>query len=138
MKDKKKSSSFRGKVVSSFEKQKEAKGGRGYLNLPKGVKLFRFPDDARSFKMDFLPYEVTNAKHPELNEAEGIAVQGSLWYRSPFKVHSNVGSDNETVVCPRTFGKKCPICEYQREIIKKGADKEEFKLLNILVLVNRH
>lgn len=125
---KEKHSTFRGKIVSSAQKQKEGRG-RGYLELPKGIKIFRLPDNTRTFSLDFLPYVVTNQKHLERNDAKEWAMPGDLWYRSAYKIHKNVGSENETVVCPRTVGKKCPICEYQRKRIKEGADKEEFKLL---------
>lgn len=124
---KEKKTSFRGKVVSSSERQKE-RGGRGYLNT-KGVKVLKLPEDERTFTLDILPYRVTNERHLERNDADQVALPGSMWYRSPIKVHRNVGTENESVVCPRTIGKKCPICEYQLKRIKEGADKEEFKLL---------
>jgi hypothetical protein len=125
----KKTNSFRGKVISSAQKQKESKGGRKYLDLPKGVKMLKIPEGLRSFTLDFMPYEVTNKKHLERDDAAGVAVPGTLWYRSPLRIHKNVGSDSETVICPRTIGKPCPICEYQVKRIREGADKEEFKLL---------
>jgi len=118
---------FRGKVVRSAHKQKE-KGKGGYLNIPKGVSLLKLPEDERTFELDFLPYIVTSEKHMELDAKEGVAVKGSLWYRSQFKVHRNVGVDNKSVICPTTVGKKCPICEHRVKRIKDGADKEEFKL----------
>ncbi len=121
--------SFRGKIVTSSDKQKEARGGRSYLNLPKGVDMFKFPENVRSFQLDFLPYIVTNPKHLDRNETIGVATPDTIWFRSAFKVHRNVGQDNASVICPATFGKKCPICEYRVKRIKEGADKEEYKLL---------
>lgn len=125
---KEKKNSFRGKIVSSAHRQKESKG-RGYLNLPKGIKLLKLPEDIRTFTVDFLPYKVTSGKHPERNEENGIATQNSLWYRLPYRVHQNVGANKERLVCPQTFGHRCPICEYQLKRIRAGANKEEFKLL---------
>jgi len=117
-------SSFKGKVISSAAKQKRM--SYGYLNLPKDVRVFSLVENTRSCKMDFLPYVITDAKHPEKDEKEGIATVGSQWYRRPFKIHRNVGSTaNETIVCPTSFGKKCPICEHLVKRIKEGADKEE-------------
>ena len=52
-----------------------------------------------------------------------------MWFRSSFKVHRNVGPDNETVVCPRTFGKSCPICEHREKRAKEGAEKDELREL---------
>jgi hypothetical protein len=126
---KEKKSNFKGRLVNSYKKQKEAKSGFGYFNLPKGVEMFKLPEDVRTFDLDFVPYKVTNERHLDRNAEEGFAIAGSLWYRSPIKVHRNVGADNETVICPTTVGKKCPICEYRIKRIKEGADKEEFKLL---------
>jgi len=128
---KEKKHSFRGVVVASAVSQRESKGARNYLEVPKGLKLFKFPEGVRSFKLDFLPYIVTSEKHPEKKVINGIPVAhpGTPWYRVPFKTHSNVGGNNESVICPKSFGHKCPICEYQLKRIKDGADKEEFKLL---------
>jgi hypothetical protein len=126
---KKEKSNFRGKIASSYKRQKESRGNFGYLNLPKGIEMFKIPEDVRNFQLDFLPYKVTNERHLDRNVEEQLALPGSLWYRSPIKVHRNVGADNESVICPTTIGKKCPICEYRVKRIKEGADKEEFKLL---------
>jgi len=120
---KKQKSSFKGKVISSSDKQRRT--SYGYLNLPKDVKVFSLAENTRSCKIDFLPYVVTSPKHPEQDKKEGIAIAGALWYRFPFKIHRNVGTANATVVCPTTFGKKCPICEHLIKRIKEGADKEE-------------
>lgn len=126
---KEKKSNFKGKIVSSYRRQKESRGSFGYLNLPKGVEMFKIPEETRSFSMDFLPYVVTSEKHIDRNNEDKLALPGSLWYRTAIKVHRNVGANNETVICPTTIGKKCPICEFRVKRIKEGADKEEFKLL---------
>ncbi len=49
-------------------------------------------------------------------------------------VHHNVGPNKASVVCPRTFGKPCPICEQKQNLLSnwpypKGSDesKEYFK-----------
>src|SRR5512139_3037857 len=105
-------STFKGKVVSSDQKQRSSKK-TPHLIIPKGIKLFKLPEGVRSFSVDFLPYIVSNEKHPERDDKYGVAIPGSPWYRLPYKVHTKVGVENESIVCPRPFGKKCPICEYQ-------------------------
>lgn len=125
----KKSTSFRGRIVSSYKKKKEERDNRGYLTLPKGVSSLKLPEDERSFQLDFLPYMVTAKRHPDYDAERGVATEGSLWFKLSLKVHKNVGTNNEAIVCPTTFGKKCPICEFRVKRIKEGADKEEFKLL---------
>jgi len=121
---KKKRSNFRGKVGKDAERQKRQASSYGYLNLPKGVNVFS-PEPGGRAKLDFLPYEVTDTQHPDLNKELEIAVQGSLWYKHPFKTHRNIGVDNESVVCLTSIGKKCPICEKRSELIRSGADKED-------------
>ena len=116
---KKKRSSFRGKV----KKDSQRGVGYGYLNLPKGVKVFN--PDSVTVKLDFMPYEVTDKKHPDRNVEDEIAVPGSLWYKRPFKIHRNIGVDNDKVVCLSSIGKACPICEKRSELIRQDADKED-------------
>lgn len=128
---KERSTSFRGKVVSSSERLRESKNTRVYLEVPKGIKTFKFPDNIKEFQLDFLPYIVTSKRHAERDDTPGeeVAIPGSLWYRAVVKTHKNVGGKEVTVACPKVYGLKCPICEYQVKRIKDGADKEEFKLL---------
>jgi len=43
-------------------------------------------------------------------------VQKTYW------LHRNVGANNESVICPSSIGKKCPICEHRAQMLKDGAD----------------
>lgn len=128
MRDKKKSN-FGDKVGRNVQHQRESKKSFGYLNLPKDMKVLQLEDGSQRIDLDFLPYVVTDEKHPDRDPQYDVAVVDSLWYRRPFKVHRNVGSENETVVCLRSVGKKCPICEYREKKQKDGADKEVIKEL---------
>lgn len=119
----KKKSSFRGKTTKDAQKQQNS--GFGCLNLPEGVELFVSETSKQGVKLDFLPYEVTDKRHPDRDEKLEIAVPGTLWYKRPYSVHRNVGADTETVVCLSSVGKPCPICEYKAKRKKEGADKEE-------------
>lgn len=120
-------SNFKGKVKKDTEKQKSSSGGRAYLNLPRGVKLYNVEADTRRVKLDFLPYVVSDKNHPNRDDKNEIALPGSLWWRRPIMVHGNVGAENERVLCLRSVGKKCPICEYQKKRYAEGAPKEETK-----------
>ena len=127
---KKTKSRFSGKVGKDVARQQREASSYGYLNLPKGVNVWSAKPGSRNVLLDILPYEVTSKKHPDRNEEEEIAVEGSLWYKSPIWTHRNVGAGNDTVICPLMTAKKpCPICEYRAKLQKQGADKEDIKAL---------
>jgi len=107
-------SSMRDRVrKNSAEAPKRGQGGS--LNLPDGVEWF---EEKKRIKIDILPYEVSVPNHPDGVEP------GELWYKMPYKIHFNIGSDNSAFVCPGTFRKKCPICEYRAQLARK-ADADE-------------
>lgn len=121
----KKKSSFRGKVHSDAQRSESNKFG--YLNVPKDQQFS--PEVDTKVMLDFMPYEVVDPHHPDRNDKDEVALVGDLWYKRSFKVHRNVGSDNNAVVCLTSFGKKCPICEYRSKRVKEGADKDELDAL---------
>lgn len=126
----KKKSNFADKVVHNTKHQKESNQRFGYLDLPKGISLLKFEEDTRDVELDIIPYNVTDEKHPDRDPDNDVAMPGTLWYRRPIKTHVvGTGSDRETIICPKSIGKKCPICDYQEKRRKEGADKEEIKTL---------
>jgi len=120
-----KKTNFKKAVKSNVEKQDRAESNYGYLNIPKGTPMYKTKEG--KVYIDIIPYVVTNPRH--MDRQDDIAEPGSLWYRSAFKVHRNVGVNNDTVICPAAFGKPCPICEYRNKRIAEKADKEETKAL---------
>lgn len=127
-KTKKKQSSFRGKVASNAQRTSKQGNSFGYLRLPKGLQYLS-PDPDGTVKLDFIPYIVTDAKHPD-RDTEGTATKGSIWWRRPFMVHRNVGIEPETVICLKSFGQKCPVCEFRAKRKADGATTEELKAYN--------
>lgn len=117
-------SSFRDKVLGNVKKQKTQSKQYGYLALPKGVNVFKETPGSR-VRLDFLPYTVVDYKHPDRDDELGIAVPGSLWYKRPFKLHRGIGVNRESIVCPTSIGKRCPICEYRQKLIKEGANWQD-------------
>ena len=103
----KKVSKFKNKVASNTKKQKKG-AAFGYLDLPKGIKIFKEPlkDTVR---LDIIPYTVTSKLHPDRDERNEVAIEGTLWYKRPFKIHRNVGQEKSTELCPISVKKKCPI-----------------------------
>ena len=119
MKTTKKKSNFRGRVATNSKKKpRGSAGGSSHLTLPKGVSLLTFEDNVKKIRMDFMPYEVTDAKHPDKEDAP----VGSLWYRRPYLLHRNIGADNKSYVCRQSVSGKCPICEYQKELFDTDKD----------------
>ena len=68
--------------------------------------------------------------HPDRDDKNGIATPGEWWYKLPFRIHKDVGVRNEKVVCPASFGKPCPICDYRAKLKKEDGDDDEIKALN--------
>ena len=137
----KKKSSFRGKVGTDAQRQKRSGASYGYLNLPKGVNVFSPKPGSKNVLLDFLPYIVSDPKHPDKDEKNGIALVDSLWYKRPFLTHRNIGADNDAVVCLNSVKKPCPICEHMAKMkVKEDVDKDDIKALkpskrNLYVIV---
>lgn len=124
---------YKSAVSRNVEKQRLEGRSYGYMNLPNGVDLFKESKETLNKKgrvlLDIIPYVISNKHHADLDPEVGIEV-GSLWYKTPFKVHRSIGAgDGETVVCPTTFGLPCPICELRKKRMIEGAEKEEIKAL---------
>lgn len=117
-------------VQRDAERQKQAASSYGFLRLPKGVPIFNVDGGSR-VKIDIMPYVVAMDNHPDKYEDEGIAMPGELWYKLPFKIHRNIGVENDAVVCPRSFGKPCPICEYREKRLKEGANWKDDEIKEI-------
>ena len=121
---KRKKSKFGANVVADVEKRKKETSSYGYLNLPKGLSMFK--ESEGKVLLDFIPYEVTDKHHSDYNpDGGGLTEMNQPWYKKPILVHPNVGADNQTVVCPKTIGKKCPICEEREQQFKDGVDKDD-------------
>jgi len=116
-------SSFKDKVMKDAERQQSRASSYGYLSLPKGVQVYS-PEPGSRVTLDFLPYVVTDDRHPDRDPEREIAMPDTLWYKRPFKVHRNIGAANDSVICPTSVGKRCPICEYRAKLMKEGAEKE--------------
>ncbi len=87
------------------------KSGFKYLNIPGNLKLYREEPETVA-KLDIIPYIVQNVKkHPESTH-----ISDDLWYRYPFYLHNNVGPDRQKIICPKTVGKPCPVCEEMQTI----------------------
>lgn len=120
---KKPKSMFGGRTRRSMEK---SKNDFGYLKVPSDMEVFK-AEGGTEVVFDILPYTVTDARHMDNKKYADDAVMGAPWWKRPLKVHKNVGPDEIKIICPTTFGKKCPICEYGTKRRKEGAEWDELK-----------
>ena len=127
---KKSSFSFKGRVGADNKKARSGGGGgtQKYLSLPKEIQLLNFDETVKKVQMDILPYIVTDKNHPDRDEQYEIAVEGSPWYKRPIRVHKDVGAKRERHICLASLGKKCPICEIQKELFDQGKKEEAVAL----------
>lgn len=125
---KRRKSKFRGKVGADAQRQRQQGAVYGYLNLPSGLQVFKDEPGKRA-TFDILPYVVTEKRHPDRDDEKGIAVPGELWYKRPFRIHRNVGVNNDAVVCPTSVGRRCPICDYRNKRMQEGAEQKEIDAL---------
>lgn len=98
------------------EKSTSSVGG-GLFDFSKaGIEEVEFwsPDKADSYKFDIIPYKVTDSNN--LDEVPA----GEEWYRKLLLVHYKVGPMRKNVVCPRSIGRNCPICEAVSEAYENG------------------
>ena len=111
----------------------KSRGGLDTLALPEGVELFK--PEKGTIEFDIIPYKVTADNHPEVKK-------GEIWYERTYMSHRNVGPEEKAIICPRTIGKRCPICEeYQRlnkdpnadEDVVKGLRAKERELFNVVM-----
>ena len=73
---------------------------------------------------------VTDSRHPDRDPETNTAMKGTQWYRRPFMIHRNIGVDQDMVVCLKSFGKKCPVCEFRAKRKRDGASNDELKAYN--------
>lgn len=123
--------SFADRVRKRAETHNSSSGN--YLNLPSKVDWFK-PEDGQ-MKFDILPYIVSDKNNPEK-----VPV-GQPWYERTFFIHTNVGAGDKRMLCPKSVGKPCPICEKLGEMqadtdadekIMKALKPKQRQLFNVL------
>lgn len=93
-----------------------------HLRVPEGLRLLKIKDDtARRFdlKSYIVPEECDAGPNPN-------ADPGSAHFERTYYLHHNIGSNNDSYVCPRmTAGKKCPVCDHRKKLQAKDDTDEE-------------
>lgn len=83
-------------------------GGGGFsVRLPDGVEFFK--NDGKTVDFDFVPYEISDKRN--IDVLAGRLKVGDLVDSRAYWVHNNIGPDQTRVICLKTIGKPCPICE---------------------------
>jgi hypothetical protein len=116
-----------GKKSREWRSKKNA-GGARYLNaLPDGFEFFK-PKGGKKYTFDILPYVV---KNPEQHPAHEAINEDGLFWCLPYRLHKNVGPNDLLVVCPKSVGRNCCICDERAEVYNDpNRDDEEAKPLN--------
>ena len=135
---KEKKSRFGAHNVGADVERRQKAAGYGYLNLPKDLSLFK--EKVGRLKLDIIPYIVSNDSHPDANpDIPDSAHKGNPWYKRPIWVHHRIGVENESVICLKSVGKKCPICEQRDKQFREGMDKDDVtsksQLQNLYVVI---
>jgi hypothetical protein len=131
-KNNQRTTNFSDKIKNQVDDHKaQGSKGYGYLKLPKNIQVYSIDiPKTKEFvkpKFDVIPYIVNDAKHIDTKSGAEI---GEPWWRKPFRIHKHIGVDDDSVICLSTIGKRCPICEYQKELIANKASKADIKALN--------
>lgn len=121
----------RDKIIERANARKNQNTGSKCLtfkNLPKDMKVEFWKPTKSIHNLDIIGYVLTDDRNPDCDDN---LKPGYLWYGRNYWVHRGVGADDDMVVCPaKTFGERCPICEYAKQRRASGeASKEELDAL---------
>jgi len=110
-------SSMKDRIKAAISRKQSESSTKFMINTSE-VKWF---EPQKISKVDIIPYVVEMEGHPD-----GIEPGEYYWYM-PYKLHTSIGSDEKFYVCPKTFNKKCPICEYRSMLARDDyeSNKEE-------------
>lgn len=129
----------REKVLERAQASKGRSGGSTTINLPDDFKDMQFFKPEKDvYMLDVIGYVITDPKHPENIEP------GFIWHSRRYFRHNNIGAEENSYVClARTFGKRCPICDYAKlgknngSLDKKQLDDLRAKERMLLCVIDR-
>lgn len=98
------------------------KANEGDINSGSGLRLqengaFFKPKKGRN-QLIIVPFVMSG---PNMEDIPA----GELWFRYQMLKHFNVGPEEEAVICPKTVGKRCPICEHRASLLAQGKTKTD-------------
>ena len=110
--------------VKQKAKEAEFSGGNDTLRVKDGISFFK-PKKGKNEIM-IVPFEMGAGKNLEDIQP------GELWFRQQLLKHFRVGPDDKAVICPRTIGKKCPICEHRASLLAQGRSTDDAEVKELL------
>ena len=116
----------REKVMERANASSNRSMGSTTLQLPEEFKDMKFFKPSKEVHtLDVIGYVVTDPKNPE-----GIE-PGYMWHSRRYYIHRNIGAEDSNYVClAKTFGVKCPICEFAKQGKNTGAlDRDQLTAL---------
>lgn len=127
------------KVMERAKASKNRSGGSTTVALPEGFKdMPFFKPEKDVYMLDVIGYVITDPNHPE-----GID-PGYIWHSRRYFRHGNIGAEENSYVClAKTFGKRCPICDYAKlgknngTLDKKQLDELRAKERGLFCVIDR-
>jgi len=108
-----------GKMSARTKKRAQENKNKGAANtfkLPDGAEMYKPKKGTKS--IDIIPYTVTIDNHPD-------AEKGEQWWERTYFVHFNIGPEEKPRICPKTFGKPCPICEERKDLMREDDEANQ-------------
>ncbi len=103
--------------IKQKAKEAEFQGGSDTLRMKDGVSFYK-PSKGKN-EIIIVPFVMGPHKNMEEVPAEEI------WFRFQILKHFRVGPEDKSVICPRTIGKRCPICEHRAALISQGKGTDD-------------
>ena len=96
--------------------------------------------DANEHEVCIIPFSIGSGKNSEFRNNPDLNMpfskdelkEGAFDYKLTVLIHHGIGPNEDAVLCLRTIGKSCPICEERDRLTKEDPDayKEEISGLN--------
>ncbi len=112
----------RKRISAKMSKDRHSRGSVPTLNIPEGVSLLRI-DKSGLRRFRFLAY-VTGSGNPD-------APEGTEYHTRSYYKHGGIGPNNQSVVCLKSFGENCPICEEQRRL-RSNCDPDDQEMRDLI------
>lgn len=95
-------------------------GGNGFKELISKPGLEKWKPVAGQNRIDIIPYNATKT-HPLV--ITGQIDEGDALYSLDIMVHPNMGPAQNTLLCLRQYGRRCPICEECSRLMNLGTEE---------------